>query len=291
MNKFGEFILQLRKENGLTQAELANKIGITNKAVSKWETGDAFPETSLLLPIAKIFNVSVDELLRGKKDCNNINNNDNEILEEKLIPYTKADILGISFSIGLILIAVLLLIILSLNNISYGINVPIFIGLISIGVFILIFIFMQKELKNIKLEKDTFVKGKNIIIRFTLGIFFTIISVIPLISLLSYGYSPSIYLTTFFIILIIGILLIVYNGIQLNQFNIKYNISNNTNKSKKIANLENTISSIIMLIATAIFLMLGFIFDKWHPGWIVFPIGGIICGIASTLIKGFYNKN
>lgn len=65
MNSFGEFLYELRKEQGMTQAELAQKLNVTNKAVSKWETGEAMPETALLLPIARIFGVTVDELLAG----------------------------------------------------------------------------------------------------------------------------------------------------------------------------------------------------------------------------------
>lgn len=67
MNGFGEFLYALRKEKGMTQSELAAALGVTNKAVSKWETGDAMPETAQLLPISRIFGVSVDELLAGKR--------------------------------------------------------------------------------------------------------------------------------------------------------------------------------------------------------------------------------
>lgn len=67
MNKFADFLYALRKEKGMTQAELADALGVTNKAVSKWETGEAMPETSLLKPIAHIFDVSVDELLEGRR--------------------------------------------------------------------------------------------------------------------------------------------------------------------------------------------------------------------------------
>lgn len=68
MNEFGEFLYTLRKEKGMTQAELAAALGVTNKAVSKWETGEAMPETSQLIPISRIFGVSVDELLAGKRN-------------------------------------------------------------------------------------------------------------------------------------------------------------------------------------------------------------------------------
>lgn len=69
MNSFGNFLYELRKEKRITQAQLAEKLGVSNKAVSKWETGEAMPETSLLLPISKIFDVTVDELLNGKRTC------------------------------------------------------------------------------------------------------------------------------------------------------------------------------------------------------------------------------
>ena len=51
----------------MTQQELADQLHITNKAVSKWETGEAFPETAQLVPLANIFGVTVDELLRGER--------------------------------------------------------------------------------------------------------------------------------------------------------------------------------------------------------------------------------
>lgn len=66
MAKFADLLYELRKEKGLTQSELAEKLGITNKAVSKWETGEAMPDTAQLLPLAEILGVSVDELLRGE---------------------------------------------------------------------------------------------------------------------------------------------------------------------------------------------------------------------------------
>ena len=68
MTAFGNFLYELRKERGMTQQELADRLHITNKAVSKWETGEAFPETAQLVPLATIFGVTVDELLRGERD-------------------------------------------------------------------------------------------------------------------------------------------------------------------------------------------------------------------------------
>ena len=61
--QFGAFIAQLRKEHQMTQRELAGLLHVTDKAVSKWETGTADPSTSNLLALAKLFGVPAEELL------------------------------------------------------------------------------------------------------------------------------------------------------------------------------------------------------------------------------------
>ncbi len=61
--KFGEYIYNKRKSLSLTQDELGRKLGVTNKAVSKWEVGETLPDVSMLAPLSKVLGVSVDELL------------------------------------------------------------------------------------------------------------------------------------------------------------------------------------------------------------------------------------
>ncbi len=67
MNQYvtGAVIRQLREKNHLTQAELSEKLCVSDKAISKWETGKGFPDISLLEPLAKVFGVSITELLSG----------------------------------------------------------------------------------------------------------------------------------------------------------------------------------------------------------------------------------
>lgn len=63
--KFGKFIKQLRSENHMTQKQLAEKLFITDKAVSKWERGLSMPDISLLESIAQIFGVTVSGIVAG----------------------------------------------------------------------------------------------------------------------------------------------------------------------------------------------------------------------------------
>ena len=67
---FGSMITTMRKENGMTQLELAEKMGVTDKAVSKWERDLSFPDVSSIPRLAEIFDISVDELLQVKAEAN-----------------------------------------------------------------------------------------------------------------------------------------------------------------------------------------------------------------------------
>ena len=81
----GCFIAQLRKELGLTQKELAEKREVTDKAISRRETGKGLPDTSRLKPLAEIFGVSVGELLSGKRmDDSQIRSQADHIILESL---------------------------------------------------------------------------------------------------------------------------------------------------------------------------------------------------------------
>lgn len=66
---FGTMIATLRKEHGMTQLELAEKMGVTDKAVSKWERDLSFPDVDSLPRLAGIFDVSVDELMQVKAEA------------------------------------------------------------------------------------------------------------------------------------------------------------------------------------------------------------------------------
>ena len=78
--KIGEFISSQRRKNNLTQAALAEKLGITDRAVSKWERGKGLPDASLMLDLCEILGITVNELLNGEKINMENNNQKNEQL-------------------------------------------------------------------------------------------------------------------------------------------------------------------------------------------------------------------
>ena len=78
--KIGKFIAECRKKVNLTQMQLSEKLGITDKAISKWERGIAMPDTSIMLELCEILGISVNELLSGEKICMENNDQKNEQL-------------------------------------------------------------------------------------------------------------------------------------------------------------------------------------------------------------------
>ena len=63
--KIGRFIAAARRAKGMTQRELAEVLGLSNRTISKWECGDGLPELANLLPLCELLDITADELLRG----------------------------------------------------------------------------------------------------------------------------------------------------------------------------------------------------------------------------------
>lgn len=109
--KVGNFIAQCRKEKNLTQMQLAEKLGITDRAVSKWETGKSMPDSSIMLDLCNVLEITVNDLLSGEVvTMSNYNEKLEKNLIETLKEKEKADkqLLALEIFIG-VLVSVLLL--------------------------------------------------------------------------------------------------------------------------------------------------------------------------------------
>ena len=68
--EFNEKLQKIRKEHNITQESLADKLNVSRQAVSKWESGGAYPDTEKLIQISKLFNISLDELINDNPELN-----------------------------------------------------------------------------------------------------------------------------------------------------------------------------------------------------------------------------
>lgn len=141
--KIGRFIAERRKQNNFTQAQLAEQLGITDRAVSKWERGKSMPDSSIMLDLCDALKINVKDLLCG--EIVSVNNYDekNEKLEKNLLDMVKqkersdkqllrSEVLMLLLSIGFLL---------ALIEISYLIKVPGWIMAIGIAQLLIVSFF------------------------------------------------------------------------------------------------------------------------------------------------------
>ena len=100
--KIGKFIAACRKEKGLTQAALAEQLGITDRAVSKWETGKSLPDSSIMIDLCELLSINVNDLLKGERV---MTDNLNKVSEE-LILSLKEQAVQESYALLLMIIVV-----------------------------------------------------------------------------------------------------------------------------------------------------------------------------------------
>lgn len=298
---FSENLQSLRKIKNMSQEQLAEKLEVSRQAVSKWESGNGYPETEKLIAICEIFDCSMDNLVKGKitKDTTG----EKRKYESMQNKFSK----GISLGVGIILLGVTVLLyfaglsgkpgISELSQQQYGIigvTVLLICVLISLPIFITLGIsqddFKKKnpQLSNFYSEEEIDSYNKKFIVGIVTGVSLMLIGTILLVFLYGMkivdenGTIPVVVLMAF---ITIAVPILSYCGIQKDKYDIqKYN-ENNSEESKKRNIKADKICGVIMLIATAVFLSLGFVLNLWKICWITFPIGGILCGIVSTILE------
>ena len=124
MKSIGKMISSLRKEKGMTQSELAEKMNVTDKAVSKWERDLSCPDINTISKLADVLEVSVDELLQAKKK---------EYSDTKL-----KDLINLIFKSVAVAMGVAVIVLNILNKIDIKSSVIMLgIGILCIGIYLL----------------------------------------------------------------------------------------------------------------------------------------------------------
>lgn len=150
----GSFMAALRKANGLTQQQVADKLNVSNKTVSKWECDEGYPEITMLPAIAEIYSVTVDELLKGEKhNTEKEELSDNKKSEKQALYLFKvsSDKYYTLSSVSLIICACGLLISLLLSHMAIGI----IFSLILIGASVILEIVAFMNYKNVIFDYET----------------------------------------------------------------------------------------------------------------------------------------
>lgn len=295
---FSENLQNLRKINQLSQEQLAEQLEVSRQAVSKWESGNGYPEIDKIIMICDLFSCNMDELLRG--DIHFVENDERaafEIYDKMQNKFSKCISLGVS----IILLGVTILLYcgdldeMNPINESYGV---IGVVLLLTCVLIAVAIFIASGIQENQLKEKypvitNFYKRetidafeKNYMMAMVTGVSLILFGVISLVFL--YGMrvvrdnsTLPVVILMFLVTIAVGIF--IYFGIQKDKYDIdKYN-KINSKDFKKNEKIVDKICGILMLVATIIFLISGLVFQMWKINWIVYPIGGILCGIVSII--------
>lgn len=297
---FNENLQNLRKMKGMSQEQLAEKLNVSRQAISKYESGNGYPETEKLIAICEIFDCSMDILIKGKITADSTGEKKKyDTLQNKLSK-------GIAFGVGVILLGVTILLyfagvansaataVVEERYAILGVIILLCCVVIAVPTFIMLGIeeenFGKKhpQLACFYTEEEVEKFDKKFIKAIAFGVALILVGVIVLIAL--YGLRLAGDESTFPVVVLMGCVTIAvpvftYFGIQKNKYDIDNYNRTHSEEGKKRDEKSGKACGVIMMTATAIYLASGWIFNLWKLNWIVFPIGGILCGIVSVILE------
>lgn len=291
-----ENLQNLRKIKNMSQEELAEKLNVSRQAVSKWESGNGYPETEKIISICEIFDCSMDELVKGKitADIKSEKNEYGEVMDKEA-KYTSAGIfailLGVSFMLTLLGLApnpemedkfALIGVVLILIGVVFA--VPLFI--IS-GQKLENFKKKNEKIANIYSEEES-EKQKDKYTKFIaggVGIVLLGVTIMMLLICLNVFGDSVLPVAILMYFVTVGVSILVYADKKKAKYDIERYNKENSEEYKKTDDLVGKICGVIMLLATIVFLIWGFAFNSWNINWIVFPIGGMLCGITGVILQ------
>lgn len=323
-------IMELRKKNGWSQEELAEKVGVSRQSISKWESAQSVPDLNKILLLSKVFEVSTDYLLKdeiGEEECTN------EIAEQSFQPkyYVSMEqanefldlkqltapriALGVALCIlspvMLILFAALTetgqfsMVFTEVRAAMLGLIILIF--MVAIAVFLFItsgaktqeYEFLEKEQIETAYGVEGMVRAEQKRYRNTyvrncaVGVCLCVLSVVPLfmtIMVADNGFLGSLGVSMLLCMVALGVFILVRSGIVWESYE-KLLQEGEYNKIAKRNNKRNeSIGGIYWTIVTAIYLAYSFLTFEWHRTWIVWPIAGVLFAALIAILNLIRNK-
>lgn len=316
---FGKNIYKLRKERGWTQAELADRLGVTNQAVSKWETGESLPDSALLMPLSELFGTTIDELFKGSPAANDSNakaenraaedcsagnysaenrsgevggakEDKDELISDK--PNEWRSRFAVLLSVGLCLIfagilAIILFGAFAEHLAEYGL--VLMFAFFAAGVAIIVYAGIKDSLYFLNVKSE---EWKPVIAAFAKGISIGVALCILAAAAFVFGMTMKgsadgslIMLASViigFVFVAAAVTLFIIFGLRFGSAARKYAPAYIEERNGSHGG-AGRFGGVVMLVATGIFLAIGFIWGKWHPAWVAFPIGGLICAILGAI--------
>lgn len=322
-------IIELRKKSGMSQEELAEKLGVSRQSVSKWESAQSTPDLNRILKMSEVFGVSTDYLLKDEIDLikseSTADTSIEDVHDETVPPLTHVsmkeanDFLNknknhaflTALGVALCIVSVTPPIFLGIfNNSAIADLSAIFMFLIiavAVGLFIFSgmsmkpFDFLSKKCIDTEYGVDGMVKEKKNhyqqkhIMMTAIGVMLCILSVVPAIAcgvISGNEFTDMLGPLLLFWFIAVGVFLIVQASITNSGYKIlleEDNFSRERKTSHPVAKSHHIVSA-YWCIVTAIYLCYSFITFDWGRSWIIWPVAAVLCPVVTMIAKAFDKK-
>lgn len=324
-------ITEERKKNGWSQEELADKLGVSRQAVSKWESAGSIPDLQKIIQLATLFGVSTDYLLREEystEQDTSINYSDlskNEpirrvSMEEanEFLEFRKKWSSTVANATSLCILSPVLLVILGalseeprfhiMEGLAAGFGCTVLFGLIATAVFMFITYGIKAEHME-HLEKYSFeteygvtgmVKEKNRLYEGTfargiaVGVILPIIAVVPVIvvgAMEAPDYICALCVCVLLALVAIGVNMIIRVSMVKNGYDTLLQEGDYKQSEKKAKRKVDAISGAYWCLAVTIYLGWSFWTAKWDFTWIIWPVAGVLFAAISCIVKAFVKED
>lgn len=311
-------IIQLRKQNGWSQEELAEKLNVSRQSVSKWEGAQSVPDLQKILMMAEIFGVTTDYLLKDDMEDEEyveVSEPDSSIRKVSLAEAN--EFLGlqkilskrIAFGILLCIISPICLLMMTafsesqIFNVSENLAVAIGVSVLLLIVAGAVAIFVSSGFKNSPyeyLEKETIeteygvtgmVKEKQKAFKSTyvrsniIGVCLCVISAVPLLAT-SFTENDVLLVAMVCVLLLlvaIAVFLFVTAGVRWGSMQKLLQEGEYTDKKKKENRIKEKIGGVYWPIIVAVYLAWSFISGDWHFTWIIWPVAGVAFAVVENV--------
>ena len=294
--EFYQKLRTIRKSQGISQEELAERLNVSRQAVSKWESGQGFPETDKLIQLSKLFGVSLDFLLKGDAEAEAPGDDSSFYASREAIEGFLMHRRIMSFRIATGIAIIIMSTSMAMLT-AHVMGRAMMLVIAAIGVCVLIVQgFLPKRYEEISsrplIVDESFLTGFRLghaKRRWRCGMLIAggiMIIILSLVMLMLLGSAPQLESSNLDaiapILWAVAVFLIIIAGSALQAEGIIANNAAHMAETEKDRKSEPLFEAVLPLTGI-IYVAMGLIWGVWHPGWLIFPIAILICVAIAEL--------
>lgn len=316
-----EKIIQLRKQNGWSQEELAENLGISRQSISKWESGASIPDIERIIKMSELFGVSTDYLIKDELEEVSFSESKDKYEEDNVkiksvsvedansyMDVSRTFARQIANAVTIFILSPVLVILLGAfaeagkmnEDLAGGFGASMLLIMVAVGAAICIFNgirmgkyeYMEKQELSLQYGVKGIVEKKKEAFADTfrkciaIGVTFCIVGVIPLIMMDAFGASELaevIGLAALFVLVAIGVNMIVWSSIIQGSYQKLLQEGDYSVEKKETNRKLEWVGAVYWCVTTALYLAISFYTMNWHITWVIWPVAGVLYGAIPAI--------